>query len=82
MSIQTVTVFFSSYAPDQRFATAEAARDFEKTVIPRLEVIRIIAQEGRVHQTDISSIDKIVAALGNLWRVPGFDLPDVAQGDL
>jgi hypothetical protein len=81
VSIQTSTVFFSSYSPDQRFATAEEARDFEKTVIPRLEVIRIISHEGRVDQTDISSIDKIVAALGNLWRVPGFELPGVAQGD-
>jgi hypothetical protein len=80
--ISTKTVFVSSYAPNQTFSTAEEARDFEMTVVPRLEVVRVISKNGSVHQTHIASIDEIVAALGNLWRVPGFDLPDVAQGDL
>lgn len=81
MTIQTITVFSSSHDPSQRFATAEEARDFEKTVVPRLKVIEIIAHEGRVHHTDIQTIDKIVAKLGELWRVPGFEVPKVVSGD-
>jgi hypothetical protein len=76
MSIKSTTVWQSSHSA-QFFATREHAEEFEAKIVPRLAISAVLQHEGRVDSDDDAIIDKIVAALGELWGVRGFEKPDL-----
>jgi hypothetical protein len=74
MTIKTATVWQSSHS-EQFFETLQHAEEFETKIVPRVTVSSILQHEGRIDYTDNHAIDKIVAALGELWGVRGFEKP-------
>jgi hypothetical protein len=79
MTVQTVTCYFSDLDPSRTpFLNYNDCREYEQKKVPRQAVAEILRHEGNVNYDDDDVIDKIVAKLGELWSVRGFEKVEAA----